>query len=114
MFMPKQPVSVTLDQDNLVWLRGRMVGQKSRSLSEALDDLITMARHSGQTAGEIRSVVATIDIAADDPLLERADRHVRAEFVASLAGRSLVGESPPAARRQRSHRVPRGKTPRRG
>lgn len=114
MFMGKQPVSVTLDQDNLLWLRGRMVGRKRRSLSHALDEVITAAREGGQTAGAARSVVGTIDIAADDPFLERADAHVRAEFEASLGRPGLVRESRPAAGRPRSPRVPRTKKPRRG
>ena len=44
MFMPKQPVSVTLDADNLLWLRARAVSRKRRSLSDALDEILTAAR----------------------------------------------------------------------
>jgi hypothetical protein len=50
MFMPKQPLSVTLDRDNLLWLRGRADGRKRKSLSDALDEIITAARLGGLCA----------------------------------------------------------------
>ena len=111
--MPKQPVSVTLDRDNLLWLRGRMAGRKRRSLSDALDEVITAARQGGLGANEIRSVVGTIDIAADDPLLERADAYVRSEFQRSVSQPSPIrpGRPAPAAgggRRTTISRKPRG------
>jgi len=42
--MPKVPVSVTLDADNLLWLRARMTGTKRRSLSDLLDEIVNAAR----------------------------------------------------------------------
>ena len=90
--MPKQPLSVTLESDNLLWLRGRVAAGKRKSLSEALDEILTAARAGGQ-AGHARSVVGTVDIAADDPGLERADEHVRAQFAASIARPALVREA---------------------
>src|SRR5262245_64587278 len=104
--MPKVAVSVTLDQDNLLWLRGRTAGKKRRSMSEVLDEVVTAARRSGQLAGAARSVVGTLDIAADDPLLERADTIVRQSFDASL------GVNDAAAGPRRARDVKR--TPRRG
>jgi hypothetical protein len=80
--MPKRAVSLTLDEANLLWLKGR----GPSNLSAAVDDLITAAR-----AGRLgvppaaRSVVGTIDLAADDPRLEHADRAVHDLFAASLA-----------------------------
>ena len=112
--MPKQPVSVTLDQDNLLWLRGRMTGRKRRSLSDALDEVITAARLGGLGANEIRSVVGTIDIASDDPLLERADAYVRSEFERSLARPSLVRQGGPASTTGRGRRAKLARAPRRG
>jgi hypothetical protein len=106
MFMPKRPVSVTLDTDNLVWLRGRAASQKRRSLSEALDDLVTSARHGASGASDSRSVVGTIDIALDDPGLERADAYVRAEIAASL-GRSLTVREAPSTYGARPAKRPR-------
>jgi len=89
--MPKLPVSVTLDQDNLLWLRGLAAGKKRRSMSEALDEVVTAARLGGRAAGAVTSVVGTIDIAPDDPQLERADEYVRAAFSASLGDSAPVG-----------------------
>lgn len=87
--MPKRAVSVTLDSDNLTWLKARAGAVGVRSLSALLDRLITDAR-AGGTAGSATSVVGTIDIDASDPLLLGADEGVRALFEASL-GRPLVG-----------------------
>ena len=97
MFMPKQPVSVTLERENLLWLRGRVAGGRRRSLSDVLDTLIRQARQDGLAAGEGRSVVGTIDIAPDDPGLDRADALVRAEFEASLQRPILAREDRPTS-----------------
>ncbi len=86
--MPKRAVSVTLDEDNLQWLRGRMARRKRRSLSDAIDEVLTNARTSG-VLEPIRSVVGTIAIDPDDSDLERAGAYVRSLFEESL-GRPLV------------------------
>ena len=91
--MPKQPLSVTLERDNLLWLRGRAASRKRKSLSEALDEILTAARLGGVAADAPRSVVGTVDIAADDLDLEQADEHIRAQFAASLARPTLVRET---------------------
>lgn len=83
---------MTLGRENLLWLRGRAARSKRRSLSDALDEIVTAARLGGQVAGSIRSVVGTVDIAADDPGLERADEYVRGEFEASLSRALVVHE----------------------
>jgi hypothetical protein len=81
--MPKKAVSLTLDEANLVWLKGRAYGQGN--LSAAVDNLITAARAGRLGApAQVRSVVGSIDLAADDPRLERADRTMRDLFAASL------------------------------
>jgi hypothetical protein len=92
MYMPKKAVSLTLDEANLVWLKGRGYGRGN--LSAAVDDLITAARAGrlGQPAA-VRSVVGTIDLAAEDPRLERADRTMRDLFAASLARPLRVSEA---------------------
>jgi hypothetical protein len=92
--MSKRPISVTLDEKNLLWLRGRTVATGLRSVSEALDRLVAEARTSprGESA-QVRSVVGTIDIAESDPLLRRADAAVREVFDESLRR--------PIARRER-------------
>jgi hypothetical protein len=84
MFMPKKALSVTLDEANLLWLRGRAAGRKNRSLSDALDDILTTARRGGHGADAPRSVAGTIDIAGDDPGLERADQMLRDVFDTSI------------------------------
>jgi hypothetical protein len=85
MFMPKRALSVTLDEANLLWLKGRAAAGKRRSLSDALDQVLTQARQGGRGAEAPRSVVGTIDIAAIDPSLDHADAHVQSLFDKSLS-----------------------------
>jgi hypothetical protein len=108
--MPKRPVSVTLDENNLLWLRGRMARRKRRSLSDAIDEVITAARASGALEAP-RSVVGTIDIPTNDPGLAHADAYVRALFTQSLSRPLVVHEesrkfvaSPRRPRKQPSDR----------
>jgi hypothetical protein len=96
--MPKKPVSVTLEADNLLWLRGRVSTGGNRSLSDALDSLVTAARTGGSGAVAARSVVGTLDIASQDLALEEADGELRNIFEASLARPFLVREESPAAK----------------
>jgi len=91
--MAKQAISVTLDTDNLTWLKGRAGAAGLRSVSELLDQLVTAARESGRI-GPSRSVVGTIDIDASDPLLEGADEVVRGMYEASLRRPLMVKEAP--------------------
>jgi hypothetical protein len=110
MFMPKTAISVTLDQNNILWLRGRAAAGKRGSLSETLDALVTQARSAGQVpADSVRSVVGTIDVSADDPNLDRADADLQAWFEESLGRPSVVRDRPRAgtgsgSRRPRSRR----------
>ena len=105
--MPKKAVSLTLDEGNLLWLRGRGYGRGN--LSAVVDELITEARAGrlGETM-TIRTVVGSIDLAADDPLLEWADAAIRDRFTASLSRPARVREtrgspspSPPSGSRRR-------------
>ena len=105
--MPKKAVSLTLDEANLVWLKGRGYGQGN--LSAAVDDLITAARAGKLGApAPVRSVGGTIDLAADDPQLARADPAMRDLFAASLARPFRVSDAgpsyAPARRAKRSRR----------
>jgi len=93
MFMPKAPISVTLDTDNLIWLRGRVVSRKRRSLSDALDEIVTAARTGGLGVEPSRSVVGTIQIADEDPGLHQADAYVRSQFDRSLDRPLVVHEA---------------------
>jgi hypothetical protein len=96
--MPKRAVSLTLDEANLLWLRARGYGRGN--LSKAIDDLISEAR-AGRLGGPppATSVVGTIDIAADDPHLERADDVVRDLFARSLQRPTQVRERPSSVRK---------------
>ena len=81
--MTRRAISVTLESDNVTWLRGR-AGAEGESVSGLLDQIVTSAR-SGDRSGPGRSVVGTIDLDDSDPLLDRADEAIRAAFDASLA-----------------------------
>ncbi len=89
--MPKKAISVTLQVENLTWLKGRTRTGAARSVSGVLDQLVTDARTRGH-GGEIRSVKGTIDIDPSDPLLETADEYIRALFEESLARPFFVKE----------------------
>src|SRR5205823_14392502 len=99
--MAKSAISVTLETDNLTWLKGRAGAAGLRSVSELLDQLVSSARNSG-TAGPSKSVVGTIDVAADDPALLHADEAVSALFAASLRRPLLVREAPAEYGRRRT------------
>jgi hypothetical protein len=86
--MGKQAISVTLQSDNLTWLKARAGSGEARSVSELLDRLISEARSRGG-AGRVRSVVGTIDVDPSDPLLLEADEALRDLFAETL-GRPLV------------------------
>jgi hypothetical protein len=103
--MARQAISVTLNPENLTWLRARVGAGGGRSVSDLLDQMVTEARKSGG-AGAARSVVGTIEIDQSDPLLESADGLVRAVFERSASRPIAVRE------RRRSYRV-RGVTKRR-
>ena len=62
----RKPVSVTLQHDNLLWLKGQAAATSRGSLSEILDRLVTEARTAGRgDAAAIRSVKGTIDLPPD-------------------------------------------------
>lgn len=97
--MTKRAVSVTLSTDNLTWLRGRAGAGRARSLSDLLDQLVTLARSSGDMDMS-RSVVGTIDFDASGAALTRNDRTIRDLFETSLV---------PVAARERSPRFEPGR-----
>lgn len=102
--MGKQAISVTLEADNLAWLRGR-AHAGTRSVSETLDRLIRVAR-AGGAGSEARSVVGTISISPADPELLAADAAVNAVFRGSLA--RPQGDAPARRRPGRAPRRARG------
>ena len=100
--MPKGAISVTLNRDNIAWLKGHVGRSGARSVSELLDRLITAARRQG-TDGLSRSVAGTIVIDPADPQLARADAVVRELFDASLRRPLTVRERrSPYGRRTRN------------
>lgn len=92
--MSKRAISVTLDADNITWLKGRVGASDLRSVSELLDRLVTAARERGDT-GPVRSVVGTINLAESDLTLEAADAAVHQLFERSFARPLLVREDAP-------------------
>jgi hypothetical protein len=105
--MAKQAISVTLDTENLTWLKGRAGAAGLRSVSELLDKLVTAARESGRI-GPSRSVVGTIDIDASDPLLEGADDVVSGMYEISLRRPLMVRETKGEYRMTPRKKRPRG------
>jgi hypothetical protein len=105
--MNKKAISVTLDAENLTWLKGRVGASGLRSVSDLLDRLITDAR-SRRSVAPVTSVVGTIDVDASDPLLLKADATVRDLLDASLGRPLRVKEPSPAygapARRRKARR----------
>lgn len=98
--MGKQAISVTLDADNITWLKGRTGAAGVRSVSELLDQLVTAARQS-KNVGPSRSVIGTVDIDPSDPFLAGADEVIRAMVDKSLGRPLMVKEVPPEYRIQR-------------
>lgn len=86
--MAKHGISVTLDKDNWVWLKGRTKLLGARGISELIDQLVSDAR-ARAPLGRVRSVINTIDLDPSDPSLDGADEAVRQVFAASLS-RPLV------------------------
>ena len=106
MFMRKA-ISITLSEDNLLWLRGQAARSARGSVSELLDRLVAEARAGGQTdPAAIRSVVGTVDLPDDDPDLAGADAYIRSMFARSAQAPMLVRERPPAVAKKKGK--PRG------
>jgi len=99
--MGKQAISVTLQPDNLLWLRAQARVLGLRSLSEMLDQVVTRARQGDRQAhAPSRSVAGTVHIAEDDPDLGSADSALRVLFVSSAASRPRKGRAGLAADKQ--------------
>ena len=79
--MNKRAVSVTLRPDNVLWLKTRVKASGGRSLSQALDEIITEARTGASaSASERRSVVGNARIPGSEAGLFRAAQEIRAQF----------------------------------
>jgi hypothetical protein len=99
--MAKTAISLTIDQTNLLWLKGRARVVSGGSLSEAVDQLITEAR-AGRLglADPHRSVVGTIDL-PDDEMLLQGSSALNALFAESLSRPIFVHED------SRGYRAPK-------
>jgi len=108
--MAKTAISLTIEQTNLLWLKGRARVVAGGSLSEAVDQLIAEARAGrlGQ-ADTPRSVVGTIDLPADEMWRSGKDA-MMGLFAESLARPIFIHEDPPPGRQWK----PAGKKTRRG
>ena len=104
MYMRKA-ISITLSEDNLLWLRGQAARSARGSVSELLDRLVAEARQGGRTdPAAVRSVVGTVDLPDDDPDLAEADGHIRTVFSASMREPMVVRERSSAARKVKKPR----------
>ena len=98
----RKAISITLSQDNLLWLRGQAAQSRKGSVSDLLDRIVQEARTSGWVDGaSVRSVAGTIDLADDDPDLATADAYIRAVFTESVRRPQLVREKGASVRRSR-------------
>jgi len=89
----RKAISITLSEDNLLWLRGQAARSARGSVSEVLDRMVGDARVSGRIdPAAMRSTVGTIDLPEDDPGLEQADAYIRSVFTASAQQPMLVRE----------------------
>jgi len=95
----KKAVSVTLADDNLLWLKGQAAATTGGNVSEVIDRLVRKARTSGGDEVTARSVVGTIDLPSDVDL-EEAGSYVRDVFERSLRRPLLVGEHAPRAKKR--------------
>jgi hypothetical protein len=110
--MNKQPISVTLSPDNLLWLRGRARAEQLGSLSEFLDRLITRARFGGDAPRVGRSMKGALAGVAAEPVADTAAispdvwQAWRARWDDLLAGIDTTKSGPTRATRLRSARGP--------
>ena len=85
--MPKRAVSVTLDVDNLTWLRAQ--GGAGRNVSRIVNELVSEARAVGRRFGAAtRSVAGTVDLRNYDP--GAADRQLHTILNGALRGSSAT------------------------
>src|SRR5258708_5804656 len=98
----KRAISVTIGEDNLLWLKGQAGASTGSSVSAVIDRLVREARTGGRTdAAAIRSVVGTVDLPPDDEDLAGADAYIRRLFDESLGRPIQVRERPPARKGKR-------------
>lgn len=95
----KKAVSVTLADENLLWLKGQAAATTGGNVSELIDRLVRNARTRGTADVAVRSVVGTIDVPSRSAL-DEADAYVRDVFERSLRRPLVVRERTPRARKR--------------
>ena len=101
----RKAISVTISEDNLLWLRGQVARTGRGSLSEVLDRIVGEARAAGRTdPTAIRSVIGTVDLPDDDADLVGADGYIRTLFAASARQPIMVRERPKPTRKGKAMR----------
>lgn len=102
----RKAISITLSEDNLLWLRGQAARSAKGSVSELLDRLVAEARSGGRIdPAAVRSVAGTVDLPDDDPDLAGADAYIRSVFAESARAPMLVRERPAKARTRNSRKT---------
>jgi len=100
--MSRKAISITLEEENLLWLRGQARAGERRSVSQLVDGLVSDARAAGRVhADSIRSVVGSIALATADPGLAGADRTIRGMFSEGRASSGGRRRRVPQSRRHR-------------
>ena len=98
--MAKTAISLTIEQTNLLWLKGRARVMSGGSLSGAIDQLIAEARAGRLGQGDPpRSVVGTIDL-PDERSLSAGAEALTALFDTSLSRPIFIHEDAPGYRRK--------------
>lgn len=101
----RKAISITLSEDNLLWLRGQAARSARGSVSELLDRLVADARTGGRMdPAAVRSVVGSVDLPDDDPELAGADTYIRTLFGTSARQPMVVRERPPKGRKVKKAR----------
>jgi hypothetical protein len=95
----KKPISVTIRDENLLWLKGQAAATTEGNVSKVLDRLVDQARAGGLDVAS-RSVVGTIDLPSDGTL-DQASSYVRVMFERSLRRPLVVKERAPRGRSRR-------------
>ncbi len=93
----KTAISITVRDENLLWLKGQAAATTGGNLSELIDRLVQRARTSGVADVAVRSVAGTIDLPSDDAI-EESGSYVRDLFERSLRRPMLVRERRPRTR----------------
>jgi hypothetical protein len=100
--MAKTAISLTIEQTNLLWLKGRARVVAGGSLSAAVDQLIAEARAGRLGQGDPpKSVVGTIDL-PDEQVLAAGKELIAGLFAGSLSRPVFVHEDAPGYRRSKA------------